>query len=121
MLDALVRGVYSYRSFTTWTNGSRNRVRNGYVTDYLTESAGRSSGASTGTTTTPFFAWISHVGPHNARRPSVLAGGAAGARRCRPDRDLGDFAGLRSPSRDLPSLNRRSDETGRPSCVTSSG
>jgi len=102
ILDSLVRGVYAYRSFTTWDDGRLHPER-GYVTSYLedrTEQVIREFDLSD---RDPFFLWVSHVGPHNAYR-----------RRCAcwtppipAEQDQGDFAGVRSPTRDLPSYNSR--------------
>lgn len=112
LLDALVRGVYSYRNFTTWNNGLPTEVRSGYVTDHLSDSARRTVRELEAVDDDPFFLWVSHVGPHNAAR-----------RRCtttcwKPpvpaDRDRGDFADMTSPTRKLPSYNRRNGESAPP-------
>lgn len=112
VLDALVKGVYSYRSFTTWNNGKQVPVRRGYVTDHLHDSAASTVRRFEADDAAPFFLMVSHVGPHNARRNRCN-------RRCwlppRPaPRDRGDFEGIRVPTRRLPSYNRRNDETRPP-------
>ncbi|MFD1945476.1 sulfatase-like hydrolase/transferase [Nocardioides aestuarii] len=113
VLDALVRGVYSYRNFTTWNDGDPVDVRRGYVTDHLSDAARRTVRRfSRQDADAPFFLWISHVGPHNARTT-----------RCDPGcwdppipaaRDRGDLAGVRSPTRKLPSFNRANGEDAPP-------
>ena len=112
--DALVRGVYSYRDFTTWDNGSLDRVRRGYVTDHLTEDAVRTIRRFERHDRDPFFAWVSHVGPHKATVPGCSGGKACWQPPVPADRDLGDFDGLRAPSRALPSWNLAGDETKPP-------
>jgi len=105
ILDPLVRGVYAYRSFVTWDDGRLHRER-GYVTSYLerrTEQVIRKFDRSD---SDPFFLWVSHVGPHNAH-PRRCTTKACWTPPVPAEQDQGDFAGVRSPTRDLPSYNSR--------------
>lgn len=111
VLDGLIKGVYSYRSFVTWNDGRPRRVSD-YVANYLQDSADEALERFERQDSDPFFMWVSHVGPHNARAnrcsgkcwgPPVPAG-----------RDRGTFAGIASPTRSLPSFNRRNDDSRPP-------
>jgi N-acetylglucosamine-6-sulfatase len=112
VLDALVKGVYSYRSFTTWNNGDPVAVRNGYVTDHLRDATTGVVRRFEAKDDLPFFVWVSHVGPHNARENRCDR--ACWTPPLPAARDEGDYAGLRAPTRDLPSFNRRNDATRPP-------
>lgn len=112
VLDALVKGVYSYRSFTTWNNGDPVAVRNGYVTDHLRDATAAVLRLFETGDDLPFFVWVSHVGPHNARENRCDS--ACWTPPLPAEQDRGDFAGLRAPTRELPSFNRRNDETRPP-------
>lgn len=113
VLDAIIKGVYSYRSFVTWNDGRPRAVRDGYVTSYLEDETVRAIRRfDRQDDAAPFFVWVSHVGPHNTRKVKCN-------RRCwlppRPARrDDGDFEGLESPSVRAPSFNKRNDQTRPP-------
>ena len=113
VFDPLVRGVYSYRSFVTWDDGAMTPVRDGYVTDHLSDRARQVIRGFETDDSAPFFAWISHVGPHNARDNRCTARGCwkppVPARA-----DRGDFAGVASPSREVPSFNHRNGPAAPP-------
>lgn len=106
VLDALVRGVYAYRSFTTWDNGRLHAVRRGYVTDHLSRATGKAIRRFDRDDAAPFFLWAGHVAPHAARPRTCLAGDCW--RLPIPaSEDKGDFAGVTSPTRSLPSYNHK--------------
>ncbi|WP_432478898.1 sulfatase family protein [Nocardioides sp. GXQ0305] len=112
VLDALVAGVYSYRSFTTWDNGRLSRVRDGYVTTHLQRGAERVIRRFDRHDRDPFFLWVSHVGPHTSRDNQCRS-------RCwgppiPAARDRGDLAGTPAPTRSLPSFNHANDATKPP-------
>jgi arylsulfatase A-like enzyme len=113
VLDAIVRGVYSYRSFTTWDSGERARVRNGYITEHLRVQSKEVIRRFDHRDRHPFFLWVSHVAPHVAAIPGCTRGDCWQPAIPAP-RDLGDLAGVRSPTRELPSWNHPNDETKPP-------
>jgi arylsulfatase A-like enzyme len=106
VLDALVRGVYSYRSFVTWNDGDPQAVRGGYVTDTLSDATLGAIRRFEGKDDRPWFTWVAHVGPHNSRALRCSGGRCWGPPRP-ADRDLGDFRGVTSPSRRDAAWNRR--------------
>ncbi len=113
VLDALVAGVYSYRSFTAWNDGDPEQVRHGYVTDYLRDGAERVIRHFDRRDRTPFFLWVSNVGPHNARTTGCTGGGCWSPPRP-AERDLGSFDRVPSPTRSLTSYNHRNGATKPP-------
>ena len=98
VLDALVRGVYSYRSFMTWDDGAVTRSATATSPTTWATAPGRSSAASRRTT--------AHRSSPGSPTSGPTTPGTTGAppRGCwRPPvparRDRGDFAGVRVASR----------------------
>ena len=102
--DPLVRGIYSYRNFTTWNDGEPRSVEHGYITQHLSESTDDVLRRFERRDARPFFLWVAHVAPHGARVNDCET-------RClKPPRpahqDRGDFADTPAPSRSSEAFNR---------------
>ena len=107
--DPLVRGTYSYRTFTSWDDGALHKVRRGYVTDHLRRQSVAALDRFEKDDDTPFFLWVAHVGVHNSRQRRCPDGGCWNPP-VPAKQDRGSFAGVRSPSRDEDSYNHRNGE-----------
>lgn len=101
--DPLLKGIYSYRTFTTWNNGDPRTIVKGYVTHYLTERTRAVLRRFERRDARPFFLWVAHVTPHGARKEKCRRGCWRPPRPARQDRD--DFADTPAPSRSSPAFN----------------
>ncbi|MEJ7774647.1 MAG: sulfatase [Nocardioidaceae bacterium] len=116
-----VRGLYQYRHFTQFDEGTLTREV-GYHTDYVADRSVRLiedfSGGSAADEK-PFFLWSSFVAPHGMCLPGEDQGTCLVPPRAAPEYRR-SFSGVRAPFLDSPSFNE-ADVSDKPRTVTKQG